>query len=116
MVVHGSDGTFRYQAKVSAGDARASVSPAARERVRTTVTIPPDVLEAAERHMARHGSKLQEAVLALARLGGREEQRRAEVERLAAQRRAIVRGRRRSGSSQTWPNPTELRSAILDED
>jgi hypothetical protein len=84
------------------------------DRLRTTVTIPVDVVEAVRVYLARHpGAKFQEGLLELARLGAAEEERRAGVRKLAAERRRAVAVHRRTGAASDLPSAEEVRAAIL---
>jgi hypothetical protein len=95
-------------------DALACLAMPGSDRLRTTVTIPADVVEAVRAYQARHpGAKFQEALLEMARLGAAEEERRAGVRKLAAERRNAVASRRRSGPAPALPGAEDARAAIL---
>lgn len=90
-----------------------------RQGRRTTLTVPPEVLERAEQLATELGTTTNDALIRLAGEGAAMRERRARIEALAAERGAAIDALGGIGDARDLPSPEELRAAMLggrDED
>lgn len=79
---------------------------------RTTLTIPPEIYERAERLARELGTTTNDAVIRLAGEGAAARERRERIDTLADERRAAVESIG-LGAAEGFPAPDELREAML---
>jgi hypothetical protein len=85
----------------------------ARSGRRTTLTLPPDVVEAAERLADELDTSTNDAVVRLARLGAQRQEAIYELEHRVNRRRAALRALSAETDGSQLPDADEARSAML---